>query len=83
MARRLDFLLNEVIAAGLTPLPRDEEAHLAPIPDLDSNLKQTYEEMRAMKANEVEVLRSHNALREHLLVLQVGALGRQSLVARP
>ena len=83
MARRLDFLLNEVIAAGLTPLPRDEEAHLAPIPDLDSNLKQTHEEMRAMKANEVEVLRSHNALREHLLVLQVGVLGRQSLVARP
>ena len=36
MARRLDFLLNEVIAAGLTPLPRDEEAHLAPIPDLDA-----------------------------------------------
>ena len=35
---------------------------------------QTYEEMRAMKANEVEVLRSHNALREHLLVLQAGVL---------
>ena len=37
---------------------------------------QTHEEMRVMKANEVEVLRSHNALREHLLVLEVGALGR-------
>ena len=42
----------------------------------DSSLKQTHEEMRVMKANEVEVLRSHNALREHLLVLEVGALGR-------
>ena len=78
MARRLGFLLNEVIAAGLAPLPRDEEAHLAPIVDLDSNLKQTHEEMRVMKANEVEVLRSHNALREHLLVLQAGVLGRQA-----
>mgnify|MGYP002006078812 FL=1 len=78
MARRLGFLLTEVIAAGLAPLPRDEEAHLAPIVDLDSSLKQTHEEMRVMKANEVEVLRSHNALREHLLVLQARVPGRQA-----
>ena len=72
MARRLGALLDQLVAAGLAPLPRDEEANLAPIADLDSSLKQTHEEMRVMKANEVEVLRSHNALREHLFVLQAG-----------
>ena len=72
MSRRLGFILQQVLSAGLAPQERLVTAALVPLADLDGNLKQTHEELQELKRSEVEVLRSLNAFKEHTHVLKMG-----------
>ena len=83
ISRRLGFILQQVLSAGLVPQERDESASLAPLADLDSNLKQTHEELLELKRNEVEVLRSLNAFKEHTHVLKMGGAFSRSRGSQP
>ena len=73
MSRRLDNLLRMLRDNRLKPWDRDTDAALAPIADADSNVRQMDADLMQMRQQEVLAMNSHNALKEHLLVLTAGA----------
>ena len=73
MSRRLDNLLRMLHDNRLKPWDRDPAAALAPIADADSNVRQMDADLMQMRQQEVLAMNSHNALKEHLLVLTAGA----------
>ena len=73
MSRRLDNLLRMLRDNRLKPWDRDTDAALAPIADADSNVRQMDADLMQVRQQEVLAMNSHNALKEHLLVLTAGA----------
>ena len=75
MTRRLGFLSAQVQSAGLQ-IPSADEAASSQLPGLDKveqQLRQAQVERLEGRAQETQVSRAHNALKEHLHCLALGA----------
>jgi len=73
MSRVLDFLGKQLTSDGIVPARRDESAALMNVAVLSSKLDELQTDVRQMKMQELQVLFSLNALKEHLQVLQLGS----------
>ena len=81
MTRRINFLLAQVQAAGLAIDPAPDMSAgssssrplLPPLEHVDALLRQAQAERLEGRTQESQVARAHNALKEHLHVLALGA----------